>query len=63
MVASGCQVYDPSPIFPALRFPLLCALIGGQDTAHIVHFVAVSVLVAFFVAHIVHIANRPLDNA
>jgi thiosulfate reductase cytochrome b subunit len=56
MVASGWQINDPSPTFPALRFPLLCALIGGHDTAHIVYLVALSMLIVLFIAHIVHIA-------
>ncbi|MGS0893361.1 cytochrome b/b6 domain-containing protein [Burkholderia stagnalis] len=39
-------------IWKSVQFPLLRELSGGYDTARIVHFWAMSLLVAFFVVHV-----------
>ncbi|MGF6918290.1 hypothetical protein [Paraburkholderia sp. 40] len=90
MVMSGWQIYDASPIFPAIefppsitlggwlagalqwhfavmwlaiwksvQFPLLRTLMGGYDNARVVHFMCMSVLVAFFVIHVAMVALVP----
>jgi thiosulfate reductase cytochrome b subunit len=46
-------------IWKSVQFPLLRTLMGGYDNARVVHFVAMSVLVAFFVVHIVMVALVP----
>jgi thiosulfate reductase cytochrome b subunit len=40
----------------SVQFPLLRTLMGGYDNARVVHFLAMSVLVAFFVVHVVMVA-------
>ncbi|WP_179404799.1 cytochrome b/b6 domain-containing protein [Burkholderia guangdongensis] len=39
-------------IWKSVQFPLLRTLLGGYDNARVVHFWAMSVLVAFFVVHV-----------
>ncbi|KAA1003765.1 cytochrome b/b6 domain-containing protein [Paraburkholderia panacisoli] len=46
-------------IWKSVQFPLLRLLMGGYDNARVVHFFAMSVLVAFFVVHVVMIALVP----
>jgi thiosulfate reductase cytochrome b subunit len=46
-------------IWKSVQFPLLRTLMGGYDNARVVHFVAMSVLVAFFVLHVVMVALVP----
>ncbi len=46
-------------IWKSVQFPLLRTLMGGYDDARIVHFFAMSVLVAFFVVHVVMVALVP----
>lgn len=46
-------------IWKSVQFPLLRTVMGGYDNARIVHFVAMSVLVAFFVVHLVLVALVP----
>ncbi len=46
-------------IWKSVQFPLLRTLFGGYDNARIVHFVAMSVLVAFFVVHVAMVALVP----
>lgn len=46
-------------IWKSVQFPLLRTLMGGYDNARVVHFFAMSVLVAFFVVHIVMVALVP----
>jgi thiosulfate reductase cytochrome b subunit len=46
-------------IWKSVQFPLLRTLMGGYDNARVVHFVAMSVLVAFFVVHVVMVALVP----
>jgi len=46
-------------IWKSVQFPLLRTLMGGYDNARVVHFVAMSVLVAFFVTHVVMVALVP----
>lgn len=53
VVLSGLAVWK------SVQFPLLRALMGGYDNARVVHFVAMSVLVAFFVVHVVMVALVP----
>jgi thiosulfate reductase cytochrome b subunit len=46
-------------IWKSVQFPLLRTLMGGYDDARVVHFVGMSVLVAFFVVHVVMVALVP----
>jgi thiosulfate reductase cytochrome b subunit len=53
LVLSGMAVWK------SVQFPLLRMLMGGYDNARVVHFVAMSVLVAFFAVHVVMVALVP----
>ncbi|MEM5434606.1 cytochrome b/b6 domain-containing protein [Paraburkholderia diazotrophica] len=53
IVLSGLAVWK------SVQFPLLRTLMGGYDNARVVHFVCMSVLVAFFVVHIAMVALVP----
>jgi thiosulfate reductase cytochrome b subunit len=53
MVLSGLTIWKP------VQFPLLRTLMGGFDNARIVHFVAMSILVGFFVVHVAMVALVP----
>jgi thiosulfate reductase cytochrome b subunit len=53
LVLSGLAIWKP------VQFGPLCALLGGYDTARVVHFVAMSLLVAFVVVHVVMVAVVP----
>ncbi|HEY2024498.1 cytochrome b/b6 domain-containing protein, partial [Paraburkholderia sp.] len=53
VVLSGLAIWKP------VQLPLLRMLMGGFDNARIVHFVAMSVLVAFFAIHVLMIALVP----
>lgn len=46
-------------VWKSVQFPLLRTLMGGYDNARVVHFCAMSVLVAFFVVHVVMVALVP----
>ncbi|MDN7180335.1 cytochrome b/b6 domain-containing protein [Caballeronia sp. SEWSISQ10-4 2] len=46
-------------IWKSVQFPLLRTLMGGYDNARVVHFFAMSVLVGFFVVHVVMVALVP----
>jgi thiosulfate reductase cytochrome b subunit len=46
-------------VWKSVQFPLLRTLMGGYDNARLVHFLAMSVLVAFFVVHVVMVALVP----
>ena len=46
-------------VWKAVQFPVLRTLMGGYDNARVVHFFAMSVLVAFFVVHVVMVALVP----
>ncbi|MEX3761278.1 cytochrome b/b6 domain-containing protein [Paraburkholderia phenoliruptrix] len=46
-------------IWKSVQFPLLRTLMGGYDNARVVHFFAMSVLVAFFVVHVAMVALVP----
>jgi thiosulfate reductase cytochrome b subunit len=46
-------------IWKSVQFPLLRTLMGGYDNARIVHFVAMSALVGFFVVHVAMVALVP----
>jgi thiosulfate reductase cytochrome b subunit len=46
-------------IWKSVQFPLLRTLMGGYDKARVVHFVCMSVLVAFFAVHVVLVALVP----
>ena len=46
-------------VFGSVQFPLLRTLMGGYDNARVVHFLAMSVLVTFFVVHVVMVALVP----
>ena len=53
LILSGLAVWK------SVQFPLLRTLMGGYDNARVVHFFAMSVLVAFFVVHIIMVALVP----
>ena len=53
VVLSGLAIWKP------VQFTTLAALMGGFDNARVVHFVAMSGLVLFFVVHIVMVALVP----
>jgi thiosulfate reductase cytochrome b subunit len=46
-------------IWKSVQFPLLRTLMGGYDNARVVHFVGMSVLVAFFAVHVAMVALVP----
>jgi thiosulfate reductase cytochrome b subunit len=46
-------------VWKSVQLPLLRTLMGGYDNARVVHFFAMSVLVAFFVVHVVVVALVP----
>ena len=46
-------------VWKAVQFPVLRTLMGGYDNARVVHFFAMSVLVAFFVVHVIMVALVP----
>src|SRR5258705_5586701 len=51
MVMSGWQVYDASPIFPALRFPSAITLGGWLGGALLWHFAFMWLLVGNYVVY------------
>lgn len=53
VVLSGLAVWK------SVQFPLLRMLMGGYDNARVVHFICMSVLVAFFVVHVAMVALVP----
>ena len=53
LVASGLVLWK------SVQFPLLRELLGGYDAARRVHFVAMSLLVAFVAVHLVMVALVP----
>jgi thiosulfate reductase cytochrome b subunit len=52
MCLSGWQVYDASPIFPAIRFPPSITLGGWLGGALLWHFAVMWILVANFLAYL-----------
>ena len=46
-------------IWKSVQFPLLRTLMGGYDNARVVHFICMSVVVAFFAVHVVMVALVP----
>jgi thiosulfate reductase cytochrome b subunit len=46
-------------IWKSVQFPVLRTLMGGYDNARIVHFLAMSGVVAFFVVHVTMVALVP----
>jgi thiosulfate reductase cytochrome b subunit len=46
-------------VWKSVQFPLLRTLMGGYDNARVVHFFAMSVLVAFLAVHVVMVALVP----
>jgi thiosulfate reductase cytochrome b subunit len=53
VIVSGLTIWKP------VQFPVLRTLMGGFDTARIVHFAAMSVLVGFFALHVAMVALVP----
>jgi thiosulfate reductase cytochrome b subunit len=53
MVLSGLVLWK------SVQFPLLRALLGGYDTARVVHFLAMCGLVFFFLVHVTMVALVP----
>lgn len=50
-------------VWKSVQFPLLRTLMGGYDNARVVHFFAMSFLVAFFVVHVAMVALVPRSLA
>ncbi len=46
-------------VWKSVQFPLLRTLLGGYDTARVVHFFAMSFLVVFFAVHVAMVALVP----
>ena len=59
IVDTAVVILSGLTIWKSVQFPLLRALMGGYDDARVVHFFAMSVLVAFFVVHVVMVALVP----
>ncbi|ARP81790.1 cytochrome B [Bordetella genomosp. 8] len=53
LVLSGLSIWKP------VQFGPLRALLGGYDTARVIHFVAMALLVAFVLLHVVMVALVP----
>lgn len=53
LVFSGLAIWKP------VQFPLLAGALGGFDNARVVHFIAMAVIVAFFVVHVAMVALVP----
>jgi thiosulfate reductase cytochrome b subunit len=53
IIASGLVIWK------SVQFPLLRDLMGGYDTARIVHFAAMAALLGFIIVHIVMVALVP----
>jgi thiosulfate reductase cytochrome b subunit len=53
LVLSGLVVWK------SVQFPLLRELMGGYDSARIVHFLAMAFIVLFFIVHVVMVALVP----
>ncbi|WP_433740153.1 cytochrome b/b6 domain-containing protein [Pseudomonas putida] len=59
MVDIALLVISGLVLWKSVQFPLLRELLGGYDTARHVHFIAMSLLVAFVVVHLVMVALVP----
>jgi thiosulfate reductase cytochrome b subunit len=46
-------------VWKSVQLPLLRTLMGGYDIARVMHFLAMTVLVAFFIVHVVMVALVP----
>jgi thiosulfate reductase cytochrome b subunit len=55
----GLLVISGVVVWKSVQFPLLRELLGGYDTARLVHFVAMGVLLAFGVGHVLMVALVP----
>ena len=53
------QVLSGLALWKSVQLPLLRTLMGGYDNARVVHFVGMSVLLAFFVVHVAMAALFP----
>ena len=53
LVLSGLVVWK------SVQFPLLRELMGGYDSARVVHFLAMAFIVLFFIVHVVMVALVP----
>ncbi|KVP93120.1 cytochrome B [Burkholderia ubonensis] len=52
-------VFSGLAIWKSVQFPLLRELMGGYDSARVVHFVAMSLMAAFVAVHLVMVALVP----
>ncbi|CAI8800765.1 putative protein-methionine-sulfoxide reductase subunit YedZ1 [Pseudomonas sp. IT-P253] len=59
MVDIALLVVSGLVLWKSVQFPLLRELLGGYDTARHVHFIAMSLLVAFVAVHLVMVAVVP----
>lgn len=46
-------------IWKSVQFPLLRTLLGGYDTARVIHFLAMSALMGFVVIHLLMVLLVP----
>ncbi|MCX5540450.1 cytochrome b/b6 domain-containing protein [Paraburkholderia sp. CNPSo 3076] len=46
-------------VWKSVQLPLLRTLMGGYDNARVVHFFSMSILVAFFIVHVIMVAFVP----
>jgi thiosulfate reductase cytochrome b subunit len=59
IVDSALIILSGLVIWKSVQFPWLRTLMGGYDNARVVHFVAMSVLMCFFLVHVVMVALVP----
>ncbi|MBK5351118.1 cytochrome b/b6 domain-containing protein [Pseudomonas sp. TH41] len=59
MIDIALLVVSGLVLWKSVQFPLLRELLGGYDTARHVHFIAMSLLVAFVAVHLVMVAVVP----
>jgi thiosulfate reductase cytochrome b subunit len=53
LMLSGMAIWKP------VQFPLLAGAMGGFDHARVVHFIAMAIIVGFFVVHVAMVALVP----
>ncbi len=56
---SALLILSGLTLWKSVQFPLLRTLMGGYDNARVVHFVAMSVLLVFFIVHVIMAALVP----
>ena len=59
VVLLGIAILSGLVVWKSVQFPLLRSLVGGYDSARLVHFAAMAGLVGFFVVHVVMVVLVP----